>query len=87
LIRKPLRIKASITPPQRKHRAAEGEPEGARAQSLGVEEWRRLPLLPSFLSRTKAATRGFLGWKKTREENQIKDDPKKIAASGASAAH
>jgi hypothetical protein len=26
-------------------------------------------------------------WKKTREENQIKDDPKKIAASGASAAH
>jgi hypothetical protein len=25
--------------------------------------------------------------KKTREENQIKDDPKKTAASGASAAH
>jgi hypothetical protein len=31
LIRKPLRIKASYAPPQKKHRAAEGDPEGARA--------------------------------------------------------
>src|ERR1700722_4804632 len=61
LIRKPLRIKASFARPQRKHRAAEGEPEGARAQSLGFEEWGRVRLLPSFLARARAATRGFLG--------------------------
>jgi hypothetical protein len=44
---------------------------------------------PSLPAGTKAAGRkvSIFSVRKTREENQIKDDPKKTAASGASAAH
>src|SRR3984957_805966 len=58
LIRKPLRIKASFAPPGGSIGRRRASRKG-RAQSLQIEEWRRVRRLPSFLARTRAATRGF----------------------------
>src|ERR1700722_12967594 len=83
VIRKPLRIKASFAPRE----GSIGRRDGLRKR-LARSHFDLKSGARRFWPRRKRRRPAFsLCWKATREENQIKDGPKKTAASGASAAH
>jgi hypothetical protein len=84
LIRKPLRIKSSSAPPGGSYGGGGQAGRDALALIGRTAPVRVQPLVPG---QDESSAASSMCWKKTREESQIKDDPKKTAASGASAAH